>query len=172
MQAATFPPDLQDPSINNAAAVSLPKLLTAIFFVKKGEPITQEQGYLDLLLAPSVTLKAQLFNSCSYSQANPSTSKPHLTPAKTRPPFHLPTEMEVFSCSYRNKAVASIRSLYLYKDSSWTKGGRSLELSSFAPSAESSLSSSFSALNCPPKILSFVSQITERMHREILLTCN
>lgn len=108
------PPHLQDPSINNAAAVSLPKLVTSILFLKKGEPITQEQGYLDPLLTLSVTLKAQLFNSCSYSQANPGTSKHHLTPTKTRPPFHLQTEMEeVFSCSCRNKAVASIRSLYL-----------------------------------------------------------
>lgn len=128
----------------------------AILFLKKGEPITQEQGYLDLLLTPSVTLKAQLFNSCSYSQANRSTSK-HLTPAKTRSLFHLPTKMEeAFSRSCRKKAVASIRSLYLCNDNSlWTKGGRSLELSCFAPSNESSLSYSISVLNCPPKIMYF-----------------
>lgn len=65
LQAATFPPDLQNPTINNAAAISLPKQVPAILFLKKGEPITQEEGYLDLLLTPSVTLKAPLFNSCS-----------------------------------------------------------------------------------------------------------
>jgi len=172
LQAVTSPPDLQDPSINYATALSLSNLIMAILFLKKGKPITQAQGYWDLLLTPSVTLKAQLFNSCSYSQANPSTSKPHLTPAKTRAPFHLSAEMEeAFSCSCRDKAVASIRSLYI-RTTLHGQRNRSLELSSFAPSAESSLSSSTSALNCPPEILSFVSQITERMHREILLNCN
>lgn len=75
---APSPPDLQDPSIKNAAAVPLPKLIMAILFLKKAKPITQEQGYLDLL-TPSVTLKVQLFDSCSYSRANASTSKPQLT---------------------------------------------------------------------------------------------
>lgn len=65
LQAATLPPDLQDPTINNAVAISLPKQLAATLFLKKGKPITQEQGYLDLLLTPSVILKAPLFNSCS-----------------------------------------------------------------------------------------------------------
>lgn len=152
LQATTFPPDLQDPSINNAAALSLPKLIRAILFLKKGEPITQEQGHLDLLLMPSVTLKAQLFNYCFYSQANPSTSKPHWTPAKTRSPFHFPNEMkETFSRSCRNKAVVSIRSLYLCKDNSLrTRAGSSLKRSSFAPSAGHSLGSLFLLWTAPP----------------------
>lgn len=143
--------------LSNAAGVSLPKLVTAILFLKKGEPITQEQCDLDLLLTPSLAPKAQFFNSCSYSQAKPS----------ARPPFQLPAETEeAFSCSRRNKAVASIRSLYLHKENSpYSKGGRCVKLSS-APSAESNLSPSTSALNSPPQIPSFVSQISERIHRE------
>lgn len=67
LQAATFPTDLHDPTTNNAAAISFPKPVPAILFLKKSKPITQEQGYLDLLLTPSVTLKVPLFNSCLFT---------------------------------------------------------------------------------------------------------
>lgn len=53
---------------------SFPALTMAIFLLRKDTLTTPEQGRLDLLLPPSVTLKAQLRNSCSYSGASPSPS--------------------------------------------------------------------------------------------------
>lgn len=87
LQAATFPPDLQNPTTNNA--ISLPKQVPATLFLKKSKPIiTQEQGYLVIFsLPPQSSLRLHSSILALNSQTSPGTSKPHPKPAKTRPPF-------------------------------------------------------------------------------------
>lgn len=107
LQDATLPPDLQDPSTNSAVyTCSFPTLMTAIFFLRKDELTTPEQGRLDLLPPPQSPLRLS-------SAILALTPKPALVQAdSTKPrrrqdhPFiSQPRWEEAFLCSRRNKAT-------------------------------------------------------------------
>lgn len=111
LQAATFPPDLQNPTTNNAAAISLPKPVPATLFLKRSKPITQEQGYLVIFsLPPQSSLRLHSSILVLNSQTSP-------TQNQQRQDHPSSPEMEAAF-----KTVTSIRLVCLSKNNfSWTK---------------------------------------------------
>lgn len=96
-----LPPRFAKPKYKQRSSYLTSKQVPAILCLKKGKPITQEQGYLDLLLTPSVTLRAPLFqflfliHKPALGQVSPtktSKDKTTLISRDGRSPFELTKE--------------------------------------------------------------------------------